>query len=289
MEGNLIAKRLPADNTMTDAVSTGGVGRQFTPSAVLTAAGRFWFLAAVTGQWLFAYYVALFYGGAAARGDLTAWNKVLAYGYIPGDTMGNLALGAHLLLAVIIIVGGPLQLVPQIRRYAPALHRWNGRVYLPTVFVASISGLYMIWFRGAVGDVVQHLGMSLDAVLIIAFAILALRYALAREISTHRRWALRLFMVVNGVWFFRVGLMLWLIVNQGAVGFDPKTFTGPFLSFLSFAEYLLPLAILEIYLRAKDGARPSFQLTVATGIMAVTLAMGVGIFAAFMGLWLPHI
>ncbi|HET6726211.1 MAG TPA: DUF2306 domain-containing protein, partial [Gammaproteobacteria bacterium] len=207
---------------------------------------------------------------------------------IPGDTMGNFALGAHLLLAVIVIVGGPLQLVPQIRRYAPALHRWNGRVYLPAVFAASLAGLYMIWFRGAVGDVVQHLGMSLDAVLIMVFAILTLRYALAREIRIHRRWALRLFMVVNGVWFFRVGLMFWLMLNQRPVGFNPETFTGPFLSVLSFAEYLLPLAVLEIYLRANE-AGPRGQVVVASGIAAVTLAMAVGILAAFMGLWLPHI
>jgi hypothetical protein len=31
-------------------------------------------------------------------------------------------------------------------------------------------------------------------------------------------------------------------------------FRGPFLSFLSFAQYLLPLAVLEIYLRTRAAA-----------------------------------
>ncbi len=38
---------------------------------------------------------------------------------------------------------------------------------------------------------------------------MALRYALARNIDAHKRWAVRTFIVVSGVWFFRVGLMLW--------------------------------------------------------------------------------
>ncbi len=40
-------------------------------------------------------------------------------------------------------------------------------------------------------------------------AAMALHYALARNIDAHKRWALRTFIVVSGVWFFRVGLMLW--------------------------------------------------------------------------------
>ena len=37
---------------------------------------------------------------------------------------------------------------------------------------------------------------------------------------------------MNGVWFFWLGLLLWLMIHQQPVGFDPKTFTGPFLTFL---------------------------------------------------------
>jgi hypothetical protein len=255
----------------------------------LKFATRCWFVMAVIGQWMFAYYVAAFYGGAAARGDLPAWNKVMPHAYVPGHSMGNAAIAMHLFLAVIIIVGGPLQLIPRIRSYAPAFHRWNGRVYMPAVFLTSLAGLYMIWGRGTVGDLIQHVGISLDAVLIMLFAGLALRYALARQITTHRRWALRLFMVVNGVWFFRVGLMLWIFVNQGPAGFDPKTFSGPFLNFWSFADYLLPLAVLEIYLRVKERSSVTGRFAMAAGLLVLTIAMGIGIAVATMGMWLPRI
>jgi hypothetical protein len=256
----------------------------------LKLASRFWFLIAVAGQWMFAYYVAAFYGGAALRGDLQAWNKVMPHGYVPGNTAGNLAIAAHLFLAFVIIVGGPLQLIPQIRSYAPAFHRWNGRFYIPAVFATSMAGLYLVWGRGRDGgDLVQYLGITLDAILIMVFAILAVRYAMARKIQTHRRWALRLFMVVNAVWFFRIGLMFWVAVNKGPVGFDPKTFTGPFLTFWAFADYLLPLAILEIYLRTKERGSATGRFAMAVALFVVTLAMGTGIVVATMGMWLPRI
>ena len=96
-------------------------------------------------------------------------------------------------------------------------------------------------------------------------------------------WALRLFIAVNGVWFFRVGLMLWLIVWQAPVGLDPQTFTGPFLYVLSFAQFLLPLAVLEIYLRARHRGA-----LLALGLVLLSLATAGGIFGATMMMWLPR-
>jgi uncharacterized membrane protein len=274
---------------MSASVWTEGYDLNSVADRVLNMAARFWFVIAVGGQWMFAYYVAAFYGGAALRGDLQAWNKVMPHGYVPGDLAGNLAIAAHLFLAVVIIVGGPLQLIPQIRRHAPAFHRWNGRVYMPAVFITSLAGLYMIWFRNKGGDFVQYLGITLDAILIMLFAVLALRYAMTGRIQTHRRWALRLFMVVNAVWFFRVGLMFWLVVNQGPAGFDPKTFRGPFLSFWAFADYLLPLAILELYFRTRDRAGATGRFAMAGALFVVTIALGIGIVVATKGMWLPRL
>jgi uncharacterized membrane protein len=183
--------------------------RDFVDTALKAAAGL-WFVVAVIGQLVFVCYVVSFYGGAAVRGDFQSWNKFMTHGYIPGDTMGNFAVAMHFFLAVMIIVGGAIQLVPQIRDRAPSFHRGNGRIYILTAFTLSIVSLYMILMRLSIGDVLQHVGTSLNAVLIMLCAALTLRYALAREFDVHRRWALRLFMVVSGVWFFRVGLMLWV-------------------------------------------------------------------------------
>lgn len=256
----------------------------------LRMAGVLWLSSAVAGQTLFAVYVLGFYGRAAAHGHPELWNKVLSPGYVAGDTMGNLALAAHLLCAVIVTLGGALQLLPAMRRRWPRFHRWNGRLFLTCAVIASAAGLLMVWTRsGAGGDLSQDLGISLSAALIFVFAGLALRHALARQFDVHRRWAMRLFLVVNTGWFFRIGLMLWIVINRGPVGFDPKTFSGPFLSVLAFADYLLPLAVLELYLRAQRSDVFRAQFAMAAGLTVLTLAMTAGIAAAAAILWLPHL
>src|SRR5882757_1589477 len=68
--------------------------------AALKAATRLWFAVAFIGQLLFAFTVASFYGGTAARGDLQAWNKSMTHGYVPGDRVGNLVIAIHLISAV---------------------------------------------------------------------------------------------------------------------------------------------------------------------------------------------
>jgi hypothetical protein len=256
--------------------------------AALRTAARFWFVVFVATQLIFVVYVIAFYGGSAIRGDLQAWNRVIPQGYTNGHTMSNAAVAVHLLVAVGIMAGGPLQLIPQIRQRAPRFHRWNGRLYAVALFVISVTGLQMIWSRAG-ASVAQYVGTSVHAVLIMTFAVLAVRYAVARDLRTHRRWALRLFMVVNAGLFFRIGLLQWIFLYKGPAGFDPKTFAGPFLSFWSLADYLLPLVILEIYLYARDRSSISSRFATATALLVLTVAMGIGISAATTAMWVPRV
>ncbi len=211
------------------------------------------------------------------------------HGYVAGDAAGNIAVGVHLFLAFVVTICGPLQLIPQTRTHAPVFHRWNGRIYLTTAVVTSIAGLVMLFHRGSVGDTTQHAGIALNAVLVIVFAAMALRHALARDFVTHRRWALRLFLVVCGVWFYRVGLMLWLVANNGPAGFDPVTFQGPFLNFISFANYLLPLVALEIYFYTKDKTLARGHIAMAAALLMLTLAMAAGILFATRLMWFSRL
>lgn len=250
-----------------------------------------WLGTALLGQLLFLIYVLGFYGRHAVQGRPELWNKVLPSGWEPGQIWSNAVLAGHLLFTVVILLGGALQLWPWLRRSAPALHRWNGRLYLLSAVIMSLGGLQMVWTRQGVGlgDLGQHLGISLNALLILIFAWQGWRSARERKIDAHKRWMLRLFLAVSGVWFFRVGLMLWLVVNQGPVGFDPETFTGPFLTALSFGQTLLPLALLQLVLKAQASRHAGFQRAAAAGLGLVTLAMLVGIVAAGAFMWWPRL
>jgi len=118
---------------------------------------------------------------------------------------------------------------------------------------------------------------------------MALRYALARDFKTHRRWALRLFLVVSASWFIRIMLFLWFMIFRAPVGLDPTTFTGPLPTTLSYAQYLIPLAVLEIYLRAQDRAGTLRRMATAGMLFVVTLLMAAGLFATTMATWVPQV
>ncbi len=195
---------------------------------LLDFSAKFWFIIATVGQWIFGFYVVSVYHVSTFKGDFEKWNTVLPKGYVAGDWKGNLMVGIHVLLAAIMVIGGPLQFIPQIRERFRTFHRWLGIIYVYTAIIVSSVGFLMVWTRGTVGDTFMHIANSMQTFYIIIFAVLAVKFAREKQFAKHRNYTLRLFMVANGVWFFRVGLMAWLVINQAPVGFNPDTFTGAF-------------------------------------------------------------
>lgn len=247
---------------------------------VLSASGVFWFAVMLIGQWAFFYYIAAFYGVSTLSGDLEIWNRLAALGrrpYVEGDTFGNAAYATHALAAGYIAFGGILQLVPWIRTHVPAFHRWNGRLFLLTVTGLSLSGFYLVWVRHTSPSFLEGVSTTLNGVLILTFAFLALRFAMARNIAVHRRWAMRLYLVSNAQWFLRVGLFGYFVVGK-MLGAAPS-FSDPFFKFWTWGCYLVPLAVLQIYFIAQDRGGMLSRTVVATGLVALTLVMAAGIFA----------
>lgn len=109
------------------------------------------------------------------------------------------------------------------------------------------------------------------------------------EISQLIASALRLYLVVSASLFIRARLFLSILLNHGPFGFDPSTFSGPFLTFITFAQYLVPLAVLEIYLRTQQRAGALGRFAMAAGLLILTLALGAGIAAVTIAIWVPEI
>ncbi len=256
--------------------------------SALQVAATSWFVVAGLGQLIFVAYLFGFYARTAILGRFEAWNQIFPRAHVAGETAHNAAVAMHLVFAAVITLGGLLQLMTGVRRWFPRFHRWNGRIYVVSAFVMGLGGLAMVWTGTNVGDLPQHIAISINAGLIMLCAVMTLRHARARRFVVHRRWALRLFLVVSGVWFFRIGLALWIMVNRGPAGFDPDTFTGPALTVIAFAQYLLPLAMLQLCLRMQDGGGRRARAATAAGLYASTLFTAAGIVAASMMLWLPH-
>lgn len=256
-------------------------GRALTASAVI------WFVAAAAGQAIFAIYIVMFYGGSTIRGDLNAWNEIIPGRVVEGDPVGFAAIAAHLVLAFIVTAVGPFQLVPWLRARVPTLHHWMGRTYLAAGYVISLGGLYLVWgHRDANDTLLGSAPLTLNALLIMAFATMALKNAMARRIDVHRQWALRLFVAMSGVWFLRVLIMVW-VASMGTDGLGERL-EGTVGTFLKFACYAFPLVVLELYFAARRAGTPWPRWLMAAVIFTLTGVMGVGIVMASMALWLPH-
>ncbi len=255
----------------------------------LRAAAGFWFTVAFVGQVIFASSTALFYSMTALRGDVVVWNKHLSHGYTAGDPIGNAALIIHIASAVLIIFSGTIQFVPAIRRHAPVFHRWNGRVYIFTAFSLAVAGLYLLISRGNATTPLQKLSTCILAVLVMLCASMALRYALKREIATHRRWAWRLYVLMSSALFIRSGITLAAMIAAGTGAFDLTVLKGSVLTFMTFAQYVVPLGVLELYFWTQRRGGHVARLVMAVGLVAISLTLSAGVAAASVAIFVPSI
>jgi Predicted membrane protein (DUF2306) len=254
-------------------------------SAALKASVSFWLVITVVGQLAFLIFILAFYGSTSLTGNFEAWTKntILPKGYIAGDTTGNLFFAAHTLIAAIVAFGGVLQLIPKIRARFPVFHRWNGRVFLMAIIAASLSGMFMNWWRET-----ATVAISINGILILLFAWFAWRNARLRDFVAHRRWAMRTFMVAGGVWFLRLGFFAWFIIAKGVLKL-PEGAHDVFAAVWPFGSYLLPLIVLELYLRAHASDKPRFKFVAAASLTLSTLLMTLGVLAVTTFFWIPLI
>lgn len=258
-------------------------------AGALRWAGVLWFLVAAFGQAAFIGFILAFYGTRTAAGNFAGWNdKPLIDGYIDGDQTGNLVFAAHVLLASVVTFAGLMQLVPPLRRAFPTWHRWTGRTFLVVACFMALSGFWLTFIRGTQLSTVSTVSILMNGLLILVFGGLAWRHAVKRRFERHRIWAMRTFMVVSGVWFLRVGLMGWVLVNQGPVGMM-EDLTGPADIVLTFGSYLIPLALLELYFRASRSAHAGFKSLTAVVVLAAAAFTAVGVFGTIAIMWWPYL
>lgn len=242
------------------------------------------------GELVFFAYLVATYGRSTLAGDVSAWSRFSAHGWVAGDPVGNAAMATHVLLAAAVLLAGAVQLLPVVRRRLPRLHRWSGRTFLSGCVVAAVSGLWLVWGRGTVGDGPQHVAISLNALLLAVCAGWAWHTARTRQFGRHRDWALRAYLVAGGVFYFRILLALWLLLFRKPVGFDAETFSGPFLTLLAFSVYVFaPLMLYEAYRRAAPVVRGAAARLLALALSLLALMCGAGVLSAVVALWLPKL
>lgn len=236
---------------------------------------------------VFGTYILVFYALALVTDDPARWNTTLPELYVPGAEAGNLGIGLHFAGGGLILVLGSVQFVEGLRGRVPALHRWLGRVYVLASLAAAIGGLVFIGVRGTVGGAWMDVGFGLYGILMLGAALQTVRHAVARQLDTHRAWAIRLYALAIGSWLYRMDYAAWFLTT-GGIGHD-SSFTGPFDRFMDFAFYLPSLLVAELYLRARPQTLPRPGAILATLAMhAATIYVIVATTYFSVELWIPH-
>lgn len=250
--------------------------------------GAAWFTVAAGSQFLFGLYVVALYGVATLAGDLFERASFMPVGFKPGDAANNIQLGLHLAAAAFLSCVGAWQLVPQVRARVPALHRLVGRIYLPLAVLAGVGGAVLIWTRERPASLEADISITLNGLAIALCALLAWRAAVQRRFADHQAWATRLFLMVSGVWFLRVGLMAWVAINGGEpVGIG--NLDGWFYNLWNYGSWIVPLAVYEAWRAAGRATTPGPKLAMAAGMAVATALTLVGSVLAVIGMWLPRL
>jgi hypothetical protein len=157
----------------------------------------------------------------------------------PPNPIGSGWYYVHLLFALPVLLGAPLQFISELRLRMPALHRAVGRAYVCGAAVASITAVYM----GTAGPYEgSRLSLAITGTLWLFFTLAAWRQAVVRNFSAHRAFMIRSYtMALVLVWlrlmFDLQDFLFFYVKNE-----DLRDATR------EWASWVVPLLAVELYL-----------------------------------------
>lgn len=97
----------------------------------------------------------------------------------------------HILLAIIALITGPLGVIKAIRNKSRNFHRWNGRIYVLSIVLNFIPGVYVSFF--ATGGFLSIIGFLILNTLWLTTAVLGFWYIKRQKVMLHYQWITRSF------------------------------------------------------------------------------------------------
>jgi len=205
---------------------------------------------------LFAAFILVFYIGASIRHRWHLWDSFLPL-YEDHTALSTTGMMTHLICAAILLLLGNIQILQVVRKKAPRVHHWCGRIYIACAFLAGFGGLTFIVVHGCAGGIVQNIGFGIYGALMVICSTLTVLYAaLWRNYDQHKIWATRTYTLSIGSWLYRMFYGVWnATVGQNVL--HTNRFRGAFDYFMDFGFFMVPLLVNEAYLR---GQRPQTVL-----------------------------
>ncbi len=245
---------------------------QWTEGALKVASfalvGVVWISSAIFGAYILAYY-----GGAIPAGTMQQWNATLPALYEAHTPVASFGMGLHFFAGATLLLLGPVQLIGAVRRRAPAVHRWIGRVYAFAAFAAGVGGLIFIALKGTVGGWMMTAAFAAYGALMVLASAQTVRHAMARNIDVHRAWAIRLFALAIGSWLYRIGYGLFFAIMGAEDPGHTATFDGWFDYVMDWAFFVPPLIIAEMFIRARRTGGSTVGRVGATAVLGASAGL----------------
>lgn len=189
----------------------------------------------------------------------------LAVHYLAQPMFIQRVLLGHAGFSAVALLLAPLQASAVVRRRAPRLHCWSGRVSFVSILIGGLGALILapVSYAGLVGTI----GFGLMAIGWSTSAVLSVRAARHRRLVEHRRWAIRTLAFT----FAAVTLRLWttvLILAQRPEGGEAAALAfDRAYQFVPFLSWVPNVLIVEYFLRrAKRPSSLPSKLHAAEGI-----------------------
>lgn len=147
----------------------------------------------------------------------------------------------HILLAILSLLTGPLGVIRRIRVKSIRFHRWNGRLYVLSILLNFIPGVYVSFF--ATGGWPSTIGFLILNTLWLGTTILGYWYIKRRQVILHSRWIIRSFFLS----FANMTIYIIVAIAHNAMNFS----YGTAYTIAVWLSWVLNLLIAELIIRQK--------------------------------------
>lgn len=160
---------------------------------------------------------------------------------LSNESVWHLFIRIHIILALIALLTGPIGLFKRLRIKSPALHRWNGRIYLYSILLNFIPGIYAAFF--ASGGMTTTIGFLILDTLWLVTTVLSVYFVKKKDIQRHSEWVTRSFFLT----FANMTIYIIVAITHNALN-QPY---GISYSIAVWASWVINLLIAEIVIRKR--------------------------------------
>lgn len=112
---------------------------------------------------------------------------------LANESLWVLMIRWHIIFAIISLVTGPLGVMKKLREKSNLFHRWNGRIYVLSILLNYIPGVYVSFF--ATGGWISTIGFLILNTLWLGTSIIGYVYIRRKDVIKHSAWISRSFVL----------------------------------------------------------------------------------------------